>query len=242
MSSGTVRGGELFAERLGMGLLLLVLCLVMWIFGTRMLAGIDEALHDTGWPAKRTGIELAVIPLVAFGAARYRWFADRLCSLRWSGINPYLPLVMAASLVGLITYLVWSWATPWTAVGPDEFGVLRWVGTALAAAFTIFWVPLFPRITAILSGMIAAPALVAVIGYAFFVAQMPAAGDRWGSDGPGTGAPIFGILFTLFWLGGALLLNYFGRQSETAATRPRPLSHGLWSAGVMLLATLLGLG
>ena len=231
----------LVAEPLGTGLLLLVLCLVIWVFGTRMLAGIDEALHHTGWPANRTGIELAVVPLIVVGAARCRRCADRFRSLRWTGINPYLPLLMAASLVGLITYLVWSWATPLTLVGPDEFGFLRWLGTALAAAFAIIWLPLFPRITATLAGVIAGPTLIAVIGYAFFASQMPASGDRWGSDGPGTGAPVFSFLVTLLWLIGALFLSYLGRKSEPAATRPRPLSHSLWSGGLMVLATLVGL-
>ena len=70
MSERARRLRALCVERLGMGKPLLVLVLLVWIFSTLMLAGIDRALHDTGWPAKRVGIELAVIPLVAVGAAR----------------------------------------------------------------------------------------------------------------------------------------------------------------------------
>ena len=195
------------------------------MFGTLMLAGAffgDEAPQDTGSPAKYRGIELTVLPLVAIGAARRPRSADRLLSLRWTGINPFLPLLMAASLVGLLAYLAWSWSTPLTAVGPDEFGVIRWLGTALTATFAFIWLPLFPRVTATLAGMIAGPALFAVVGYAFFASQMVSTGDRWGSDGPSTGAPVFGFLMTLVWVLGALFLTYLGRQSEAAAPGPGP--------------------
>lgn len=241
MSRGSGERVELVLQHLGMGLLLLTLFVVVWMSSTLMLAGIDGG-YQTEWPAKRRGIELTVIPLVAVGAARCTRLLDRLLSLRWTGIAPFLPLLMAGSLVGLIAYLVWSWTTPLTTVGPDEFGVLRWLGTALAAAFAIIWLPLFPRITATLAGMIAGPALFAVIGYAFFAAQMVSTGDRWGSDGAWAGAPIFGILVTLFWLVGALFLTYLGRPNEAAATRPGLLTHSLWIGGLMLLVTLIGIG
>ena len=75
---------------------------------------------------------------------------------------------MAAALAALCAWLVWSWGQPQASFGPDRFGYARWLGTALAAASTIFWLPLFPRLTAILAGMIAGPALFAGLGYLFY--------------------------------------------------------------------------
>ena len=84
----------------------------------------------------------------------------------------------------LCAYLAWSWRTPLTTFGPEsQFGVVRWLGTALAAAFTVVWLPLFPRVMATLAGMIAGPALFALVGYTFFGSHMQI---YWpGSDGRG---------------------------------------------------------
>ncbi|MCY3557883.1 MAG: hypothetical protein OXH13_04480 [Chloroflexi bacterium] len=242
MTAGSSLGAERLARRLGMAVLLVLLVLVMWLFGTYMLLGIDQSLHHTVWPAQRTGVELVAIPLVAIVAARIHLLSNWLNDLRWSRAGPYLTLLMAASLVGLIGYLVWSWQTAWTTAGPDEFGFPRWLGAALAAAFTIVWLPLFPRITATLAGMIAGPAVVAVIGYVFFASAMPVSTDRWGSDGDGLIPVLAALLMILLWAIGAYWLRNPGRQPEAAGNEPRPVAHALWSGGVMLFITLLGLG
>lgn len=235
-------GPEQLSKWVGMAVLLVLLFLVIWVFGAYLVVGIDELLHHSESPAKLTGVELVTIPLVAFVVARRRWFSNWLRDLRWSRAGPYLSLMMAAALVGLLSYLAWSWVTPWTTIGPDEFGLPRWLGAALAAAFTIVWLPIFPRITATLAGMITGPALVAVIGYTFFASAMPVPDDRWGSDGPGTAAPLFALLVSLVWGLGAIWLSYLGQQGETKGTGPRSAVHALWSGGVMLFVTLLGLG
>ena len=231
MSGGTRRGDGQFAERLGMGLLLLVLALVMLIFGGVGAFLLDYSLHHRyDLPASRPGIELVIVPLSAVAAARWRFGAYRLISYRGSGVGPYLPLLMAATLVGLIAFLVWSWAATLTTVGPDEFGVVRWLGTALAAAFTIIWLPLFPRIMATLAGMIAGPALFGLVGYTLFASHMQI--HSLGSDGPGSGAFVVGLVATPVWILGAGWLSQGGR----------PLFHAAWSGAVMLCLALLGTG
>ena len=83
-----------------MGLLLLLLTSVMFIFGGLGAFLLDESLHHRyGWPATRPGIELAIVPLAATAAARWRVGADRLIALRASRAGPRLALLMAAALI-----------------------------------------------------------------------------------------------------------------------------------------------
>ena len=163
---------ELF-QHLGWVVLVLALIVVAFTFGLFLAqAGIDQILHDfPGWGRRHsrlTGIELTIVPLSAIAAAWLQPGADRIRAIRETPVSPHVPLLMAAALVGLIAWLVWSWHLPQASFGPDGFGYARWLGTALAAAFTIFWLPLFPRLTAMLAGMIAGPAVFAGLGYLFF--------------------------------------------------------------------------
>ena len=174
------RYAELFLERLGWVLLVLVVVAVVFLFGVLLAGrGVHDLLHffPEEWSHSRlTGIELTIVPLSAIAAAWLRPGADRIRSIRQTWAGPWLPLLMAAALAGLCTWLVWSWnpflAGSWNpflaGFGPDGYGYARWAGTALAAALTIFWLPLFPRLTAILAGMIAGPALFAGLGYLFY--------------------------------------------------------------------------
>lgn len=224
---------------LAMFLLVVLVALVMLIFGAWGAFLLDDTLHDrTSWSAPRPGIELMVVPLTAIGAARWRWGADRIIALRQSRIDPCLPLLMAAALVGLIAYLVWSWDTSLTLVGPDEFGLVRWLGTALASASTVVWLPLFPRVTATLAGMIAGPALFGLFGYAFFGSQMQI--HYWGSDGPWRVAMNFSLLATPLWILGAVLMSHWTRRGEIKQQGAGPLFHAAWSGLVMLSLAILG--
>ena len=166
------RVAELFLERLGWVLLILVVVVVVFTFGALLAGrGVHDLLHffPEEWSHSRlTGIELTIVPLSAIFAAWLRPGADRIRALRETRSGPWLRLRMAAALAGLCVWLVWSWHLPLASFGPDQFGYARWLGTALAAAFTIFWLPLFPRVTAVLAGMIAGPALFAGLGYLFF--------------------------------------------------------------------------
>ena len=185
---------------------------------------------------------MTVIPLSAIAAAHLRIGAVRIIALRASRCGPYLPLLMAGSAVGLITYLVWSWTTPLSTVGPDEFGVARWLGTVLAAAFTIIWLPLFPRVTATLAGMIAGPALVAIVGYTFFASCMPA--HLPNHESPGLLLIIPGLLFALasmvVWLPGAIWLSHREWFAELVRQGRRPSAHALWSGAIMAGLTIWG--
>ncbi len=224
---------------LAMFLLVVLVTLVMLIFGAAGAFLLDDALHDRGgWPAPRPGIELMVVPLTAIGAARWRWGADRIIALRSRRIDPYLPLLMAVALVGLIAYLVWSWDTSLTRVGPDEFGLVRWLGTALTAAFTVVWLPLFSRVTATLVGMIAGPTLFGLFGYTFFGSQMQI--HYAGSDGPGMAALFFTMVATPAWTLGAILMSHWTRRGEVKQRGAGPLIHGAWSGVVMLSLAILG--
>lgn len=224
---------------LAMFLLVVLVALVMLIFGAVGAFLLDDALHDRdGWPAPRPGVELMVVPLTAIGAARWRWGADRIIALRSRRIDPYLPLLMAVALVGLIAYLVWSWDTSLTRVGPDEFGLVRWLGTALAAVSTVVWLPLFPRVTATLVGMIAGPAVFGLFGYAFFGSQMQIHSP--GSDGPLGAASNFALVATAAWILGALLMSHWTRGGEVKQQGAAPLFHAAWSGVVMLSLAILG--
>lgn len=118
------------------------------------------------------GVEFAAIPLTAIAAAWLRLGTDRIQTVRATWVGPFLPLLMAASIVGLLAYFTWSNQHLQYEHGPDGFAFTRWVGTALAAAFAVIWLPPFPRITSILAGMIAGIAIFALIGYLFFESSL----------------------------------------------------------------------
>ena len=166
------RDAEELAQYVGWVALVVVGIAVTYTFGLFLAAGgVHNFLHhfpEGSSHSRLTGIELAIVPLSAIAAAWLRPGADRIRALRETRSGPWLPLRMAATLAGLIAYLVWSWLLPQASFGPDGFGYARWAGTALAAALTIFWLPLFPRLTAILAGMIAGPTIFAGLGYLFF--------------------------------------------------------------------------
>ena len=215
-------------EGLGVGILLVVLVLVVFIFGTRGAFLLDDTLHHSNdWRGPWPGLELMIVPATAIGAARWRWGAERILALRINRAEPWIPLLMAAALVGLIAYLVWSWDTSLNNVGPDEFGLVRWLGTALAAILTVVGLPLFPRFTATLVGMIAGSTLFGLLGYTFFGSHMEI---YEGTDGPIGFAFLFSMIFTSVWVVGAALLS----------RGARPLFHAMWSGVVMLALAAFG--
>ena len=103
--------------------------------------------------------------------------------------TPWLPWLGAAVAFAVIWYLGWSWSEPplrvlddlshsteptahLVLIGPDEFGVVRWVGAALLAGSAYLGMIFFPRLTAALAGAVAGPALFAVVGYILFPSFM----------------------------------------------------------------------
>ena len=217
------RYAELFLERLGWVLLALIMYFIALYFGMTLVGwgiwGIEEMLGESFsyWSCKcrplLPGIELTIVPLSAIFAAWLRPGADRIRALRETRAGPWLPLLMAAALAGLCAWLVWSWHLPQASFGPDQFGYARWLGTALAAAFTIFWLPLFPRLTAILAGMITGPAVSASIGYIFF-GSSPILMRFEGSDGPCSGGGCHILAFLVVTGLSLLLLRSNIRQAH----------------------------
>ncbi len=183
----------------------------MWQFGGYLANGIDNFFRLGPDLSDATvtlpGIELAIVPLTVIAAARLRFGVDRILALRASRVGPLLPLLMAASLFGLATYLVGTWMSPQAAFGLQlEFGPLRWLGIVLAAGFTWVWMPLFPQVSATLAGMIAGPALFAIIGYSFFPECIPK--DVGWEQSYAGGLLVVGPLATLVWAGGARSLLF----------------------------------
>ena len=236
---------ELTGEEIFSLMFLLLLAAIMWFFGGLVTNGVDNFFRfgpnhvwtETTLP----GIELTIVPLTAFAAVRWRFGVDRILALRGSRVGPILPLLMAASLFGLVTYLVATWISPQTMFGLQlEFGPLRWLGTVLAAVFIWVCMPLFPQVSATLAGMIAGPALFAIIGYSFFGSCMPE------YVGPGIernlawGLLIVSPLATLVWAGGALWLWARARTGTEMHAPSNPLHFAVWSGAIMLALSLIG--
>ena len=216
------------AARAGLVLLLLVLVLVMFILcGASYL--LDESLHrNLESTAARRGIEFVAVPPAALLAAPAGFGAVRFTALREGRLGSWLPLLMATALIALIAYVVWSWDTRLNSIGPDVFGVVRWLGTMLVAVFTIVSLPLFPRIVATLSGAIAVPAGLALMHNTLFGAHEMS--RMVGSDGSEGAFLLAGLIATPVWILGAIWLSQGGR----------PLFHAAWSGAVMLCLALLG--
>jgi len=84
----------------------------------------------------------------------------------------WLPWLGAAVALAVSCYVAWSWARPQTMIGPNDFGVARWAGTALLAMVTYLGMIFFPRLTASLAGAVVGTALFAVVGYILFPSFM----------------------------------------------------------------------
>ena len=160
--------------------LVLVAAGILWLSGSFLVYyGVDDLLSelqnyrgDGGIAALQASIEYVVIPLAAITAMWMRLGTDKIRAVRDTWVGPYLPLFMAASIIGLLGYLEWSSNYPQAGYGPDGFAFVRWPGTALAATFAIVWLPLFPRVTALLAGMITGVAIFALFGYLFFESSL----------------------------------------------------------------------
>ncbi len=232
-------------EALGWVVLLVLLAAVMWWFGGLMANGIDNLLHTRrlyDWTGARLpGIELAIVPLTAVAASRLRFGVDRILALRGSRPGPWLPLLMAASLFGLVAYLVWTWTSPPAAYWlQPEFGRLRRLGVVLLAGFGWVWLPLFPRVTATLAGMIAGTALFAIIGYSFVPECMPEH-EPGGIERSYAAALIVASSFAMFvWAGGALWPRARARTGTETHAPSHSLRFAVWSGVIMLALALLG--
>ena len=244
MRVGFGRTVERAVERLGWVLLLLVLVAVMWVFGMHIGLGIEDFLRSRGFgqfQVRPPGIELVIVPLTAVAAARLRYGSDRILALRASCVAPLLPLLMAASLFGVVAFLSWNWVQLRGVFGVVlEFGPLRWLGIALAAAFTWVWMPLFPRITATLAGIIVGPTLLIIIGYLFLGSCLGAYHPGSGSEREPIQAFFVSIPAMIVWGMGALYLNLWATPGGAIGPAGRPVYYAIWSGLIMLALALIG--
>ena len=229
--------------------LLVALVAVMWLLGMNLGGpGVHDLLHPWDlswafdlWPVEHShylgidsptlpGVELTIVPVAAIVAARLRLGTNRIASLSDGKIRLFLPLLMALSLVGVVAYLVWSWKLPQADFGPGEFGAVRWLGAAILAAFTWFWLPVFPRVTAKLAGMIGGPTLFAGVGYLFYADVVKNAPSGYCEGSCSFFLMIF--LCVVFVLELLMLLS----------TRlwPSPIAHAVWTGALMAALAALG--
>lgn len=249
-------GGLLESDRgeialLGWLLLLPVVLVATLGFGAFLWwYGIDDLLAELRTaPARHSGlgslvaiIEVALIPLTAMLAGWTRLGAERIQGLRNTWIGPWLPLLMAASIAGLATYTWWTIVSPHPGFGSDEFGWPRLLGGTLVVALTIIWLPLFPRVVAILSGMIAGPIVVALIGYTIFDSILANSGSQsCNSDVCGLGAvprSAFAAQFGFFVLLGRRLSLWWA--VSVGVTTILAVATGDGGVGVLWVVLLTG--
>ncbi|MCY3657209.1 MAG: hypothetical protein OXG95_11465 [Chloroflexi bacterium] len=202
-----------------------VVCTVIWLTWVDDLArlGVDP-------------IALVVVPLAAIAAGVLRQGLQgpgapppRAVEEPRDSDTPWLPWLGAAVGFAVIGCLVWSWALPQTLIGPNDFGVARWIGTALLVIVAYFGMIFFPRLTASLAGAVVGPAVFAVVGYILFPSLMR--DPEWHLADTVFIASRVGA--TLVVTAMVLVIAY----SETL--RQRPLTYAVW-VGVLTFCMAVG--
>ena len=239
--NGSVAGQAV--ELVGWVVLLGLLLVLTWYLGLIFaLAEGEPFLGRSIGSSQATlpGVELAIIPIAASATARLRFGAAWIMSLRVSRVEAMFPLLLAASLLGLLAYVVWTQGSPQTGFGPEpEFGPLRWLGVVLAAGFTWFWTPLFPRVTATLAGMFAGPALFAIVAY-LILGPCTSSYDLNSTENYAVLVAIYISSFaTIVWVLGA---HYLFRLwlGDGIRLDGRPIYFAAWSGVIMLGMALIG--
>lgn len=143
---------------------------------------------------------------------------------------PWLPWVGAAVAFAVICYLAWSWLPPQTLVGPSQFGVVRWAGTALVAGVGYLGMIFFPRLTASLAGAVAGPALFGVVGY-ILVPSFMRGPERPLADILAIGS-IVGVFLTVTAM--PFLIAFSQR------VRVHPLSYAVWTGALTFWSAVFG--
>ena len=143
-------------EWFGRGVLVLAVAVALLLLVAALIAGWlahTPPIRHAG--PEHDGIELVFFPLAAAVAAIVRSRLGALATLRASRVGPALPLLAAAVLAALVSYLGWSWVLERGLHEPE-----RLLGAALVACAGVAGCVLFPRHTTVLAGAIAAPRLV----------------------------------------------------------------------------------
>ncbi len=244
-------------ERVGMFVLNLLVAALLFLFAFLLLVGgiVSPLGIGASSPETRFGIELVVVPFAAIVGVllrhRFGWTAT-LHSTRVP--RHYLPLLAAAALVGLGSYLVWSWNLHWSlhesGVEMLPLQVLRGVGTVLAAGVTFVGTTLYPRVFATLAGAVAGAILfgiIALIGLAASADFEPFLEDP---GGLGLVLLILGPALVSCVLVGASVWLRVQNPSSTPWTDSTPsvdsppaltVASTAWIAGLMLTLSAVGL-
>ncbi|MXW34398.1 MAG: hypothetical protein F4Z60_01880 [Chloroflexi bacterium] len=111
---------------------------------------------------------------------------------------------------------------PQALIGPNDFGVARWIGTAQLVIVAYLGMIFFPRLTASLAGAVVGPAVFAVVGYILFPSLMR--DPEWHLAD--TLVVASHVRVTLVVTAMVVVIAY----SETL--RQRPLTYAVW-AGVL---------
>ena len=122
----------------------------------------------------RAGLELVLFPLAAAMAAMVRPRLGALAALRASRLGPALPLLAAGALAALVWFLAVWWVMERAWYAPE-----RLLGAGLVAGAGVAGSVLFPRHTALLAGVIAAPALFGAAVIAFPDLLLYTVDDEW---------------------------------------------------------------
>ncbi len=152
-------------EWFGRGALFVVVAAALLLLAADLFVGqlrIILPISGSYWDTENEGVELALFPLAAAGAAMARSRLGALATLRASRMGPALPLLAAAALAALLWYLGWTWELEREWHSPE-----RLLGAVLVASAGVAGCALFPRHTAVLAGAIAPLALFGATVVAF---------------------------------------------------------------------------
>ncbi|MDE2987104.1 MAG: hypothetical protein OXT70_03505 [Chloroflexota bacterium] len=169
-------------ETLSLTVLALVLLGALWFLGGFLactgVAGVLEefggSTHaNSGIAALLGGLVYLMVAIGALSSVAWRRGANRVRAVRGAEIGPFLPVLMAVSLVALpLTTSVFSIAYLQVGAAPSWLGYVAWLGAAIGFVLGAIWQPLFPRVTAILVGAIAGVGIFGTFGYLFFESSL----------------------------------------------------------------------
>ena len=174
-------------EQLGWVVLLLEVLVALWLLGgllgclgtrefVRELRG--YTLVGSGTLALLALFEFLMIPIGAVTAAMWPHWSDRVRAARESRFGPFLPLMMAASIVVVAFGAgIFSFSYLYADVARGPYVYVSWIGTVVALTFALFWQPLFPRVIAIIAGTIAGIAIYSLFGFLFFESSLSHGGE-----------------------------------------------------------------
>ena len=202
------------------------------------------------------GVELAAFPLAALAGVLLHHRLGWLASLHGKRVvGPYLPLLAAGAVVGMLSYLPWYWRLASLEEGsePPELLVMRAVGVVLVAGGAIAGITVYPRVFATLAGALAGPSLFGIIAFLGVLAS-PDSEFLRSRDHSLDGLLLLTLVGGPALIGASVWLRVRNPNPPPPAPRkwtattppaacPSPLiaASAAWSAGVMLILTVKGL-